>query len=618
MTTQQQYELPAPRWAVRVTDEYKAGLFHCFVLYGNVEDYVGGATGLFLRNYLIQLFEQRDLIVSWNYGTGLVLPTTEQEQLFEAVVNFPKPGAATTGLAGALNAATAGANLPLTDRLKMTRKPGDAIEYINRMMRSKRRVKNVVDAQTGRTRQQAMKYTAIVDYAEAAMPRSESADRALPVVLAELARDEQIGANGHILIMITNDLNGLSEPLLKSGARFEQIEVPYPTAEEREAYFQRIVSQQKNVRLADGVTFAELARLTTGMRFIDIKDICLQAAFDRVLLSSEVVKARKDAILKNEYNQVLSIVEPTYGFEQIGGLAEVKAHLVKTIIKPMREGKVKRVPSGLLFMGPAGTGKTLLARALAKEAGFTFIELALDKVHSMWHGKSQRNFAKVIEAMKNNFPCIVLIDEIDQKMRRGEADGSGSNDAYNYIFAQTLELMGDRTMRGKILWIGCTNRPDIIDDALIRPGRLSMKIPILTTDDSDRAKVLRVIVDEQFADEEGVEMPSNEQYEELAAHMSGYTGAEIGGLAEKAYYLLDEAQGSVYEALKAAFDRILTTTRGIDRMTRLAIENCNDLDILPRQFHDLARQLHNKQSLDQPVANEAPLDEADILSPREL
>jgi transitional endoplasmic reticulum ATPase len=615
MTT---HELPAPQWAVRLTDEYKAGLFHCFVLYGNVEDYVGGATGLFLRNYLIQLFEQRDLVVSWNYGTGLVLPNTEQEQLFETVVNFPKPNTATTGLAGALNAATAGAaQLSLTDRLKMTRKPGEAVEYINRMMRSKRRVKNVTDAQAGRTRQQTMKYTAIVDYAEAAIPRSESADRALPVVLAELARDEQIGANGHILIMITSDLNGLSEPLLKSGARFEQIEVPYPTAEEREAYFQRIVSQQRNIRLADGVTFAELARLTTGMRFLDIKDICLQAAFDRVPLSSEVVKARKDAILKNEYNQVLSIVEPTHGFDSIGGLAEVKEHLQKTVIRPMRGGKFKRVPSGLLFMGPAGTGKTLLARALAKEAGFTFIELALDKVHSKWHGESQRNFAKVIEAIKNNFPCIVLIDEIDQKMRRGEADGSGSNDAYNYIFAQTLELMGDRTMRGKILWIGCTNRPDIIDDALIRPGRLSMKIPILTTDDSDRAKVLKVIVEEQFADEEGVEMPSDEQYEELATHMSGYTGAEIGGLAEKAYYLLDETS-SVYEALKAAFDRILTTTRGIDRMTRLAIENCNDLDILPRQYHALARQLHNKQSLDQPVADEHELDETDILSPREL
>lgn len=603
-------ELPPPDWALRLTREYQAGLFHCFILNGNVEDYVGGATGLFVRNYLVQLFERRDIVVSWNYGTGLVLPTEEQERLFETVVNFPKPNTATTGLAGALNAANAGAAaLSLTDRLKMTRKPSEAIEYINRMMRSKRRMKNV----EGTTRPQPMRYTAIIDYAEATLPNSESADRALPVVLAELARDEQVGAHGHILIMITNDLNSLSEPLRKSGARFEQIEIPFPTSEERAAYFQRIVENQKNVVLADEVTYDELARLTAGMRFIDIKDICLQAAFDDVPLSPQLVKARKDAILMSEYNQVLSIGEHAFGFESIGGLSEVKAHLMKTIIKPMREGKYKRVPPGVLLMGPAGTGKTRLARALAKEAGFTFIELAPDKIHSKWHGESQRNLERALTAIKNNFPCIVFIDEIDQKLRRGESETS---EVYNQVFARIMEVMSDKTLRGKILWIAATNRPDLIDDALLRPGRLSKKIPILTTDDGERSKVLKVIVEDMFADE-SAPLPTDEQYNELAALMTGYTGAEIEGVVEKAFYLIDET-ASVYEALRGAYDKILTTTRGVDRMTRLAIENCNDLDLLPSQYHELARQLHNKQALDQMVEETPLAEESDQFSPREL
>lgn len=588
-----EHQQQAPTWAQELIVKYQSAIAHAFILHGNVQDYISGVPGMFLREYLIASFKNWDVIVSWNNGTGIHLPSPEQEKLFANLVEFPvgaTAGPQAGGLVGALNQ-TAGGAVNLTKALGKTKDPKGAIEYINRLMRVSPPKKQVYNPQRRRDEERAMKFAAIVDYAEALVPNTQP-DPAVSVTLSEIGRDERIGDRENIVILITNDLNGMDEQLRKSGMRWEKIEIPFPELEERARFFEYMLTSEKpNVQLADGITYQDLARLTQGMRYLDLKDIVLKADYAHQPLSQALVKARKDEIMASEFDEVLTVGEHDYGFESIGGMQEVKGHLIKTVIQPMRNGKLNRVPSGILLQGPAGTGKTRLARALAKEAGFTFVELQPAKIHSKWLGDSQRRLERALSAIMNMTPCIVFVDEIDQAFGRGEGSNS---EAYNNVFKRLMEVMADKRNKGKVLWIGATNRADLIDAALLR--RLSKKIPILATEASERQKVLEVITRDTFADEvEETEFPSSEQYQEVALSMDGYTGAEIEGVLEKAVYLYDEGL-SIYEALKEACDRIVPTTRNVDLMTELALRNCNDIDLVPPQYHELFRKLHNKEA----------------------
>lgn len=589
----QQTEITPPAWAQEWTRKYQSAVSHAFLLHGNVQDYVSGTNGQFLREYLVGCLQSWDIIATWNQGTGLELAKEQRDNLFAEVVELPTPGAiagASRGLAGGLNTA-AGASFDLSKALAGLREPKDAINCINRLMRADQPIKLVYNEETDEDEERPMKFAAIIDYAESFLPNEPSADKSLPVVLAELGRDERIGDSSNVIIMIANDLHSVNEQIRKSGMRWEQIEVPTPDTAERARYFEYLLTEEKpQVQLASGVSYHDLALLTSGLRLIDVKDIVLTASFAHVPLSLELVKQRKDEIVTSEYDEVLTIVDNEYGFESLGGMEEIKHNLYKTVVVPMRAGRKKYVPSGILLMGPAGTGKTRLARALAKEIGGTFVELRPEKVHSKWHGESQRRLERALTVIKSLGRTVVFVDEADQAFGRGE---NSANEVYNNVFKRLMEEMSNPLIKGEVLWVAATNRPDLLDDALIRPGRLSKKIPVLATDGTERAKILQAITVSMFGDEE--ELPTPEEYQQLAAHMDGYTGAEIEGVCEKALYLHMDGL-CISEAIRVAYDRILPTTRNVDYMTELALANCNDMDLIPAQYQDLARRLHHKDA----------------------
>jgi SpoVK/Ycf46/Vps4 family AAA+-type ATPase len=330
----------------------------------------------------------------------------------------------------------------------------------------------------------------VIDYAESIAPAVDVAsaenDRSALVTLAEWGRDQRIDERGHLVVLIASDLHDVNERLRKSGARWEQIALPFPSFDERVGFLRQLLSEQSQeppVHLAEGTSYEELARLTTGLRFIDLEDIVLRASFHGQDLSRVLVKQRKDEIMASEYEEVLQVAENEFGFEVLGGLEEVKADLTETVITPMRAGELRVVPQGILLMGPAGTGKTRLARALAKEAGVTFVELQPSKIFSKWVGDTERRLEKALSAIASMTPCIVFIDEIDQAMGRGESGDSGVS---NRVFKRLMEVMADTSQRGKVLFVAASNRADLLDAALLRPGRLDKKIPILAPDGRER------------------------------------------------------------------------------------------------------------------------------------
>src|SRR5712692_3397731 len=269
---------------------------------------------------------------------------------------------------------------------------------------------------------------------------------------------------------------------------------------------------------------------------------------------------------------------------------EVKEDLRESIIAPMHSGQSRLVPQGMLLMGPAGTGKTRLARALAKEAGVTFVELQPSKIFAKFVGDTERRLERAITAIKAMTPCIAFIDETDQAISRGESGDSGVS---NRVFKRLMEVMSDTTLRGKVLWIGATNRPDLLDTALLRPGRLDKKIPILAPDAKERASILSVLTKFAFSQEK---LPTEQEYLQLADLMENYTGAEIEGIIGKAVALHAREKLSVIQALTQAYERIIPTTQNIEAMTRLALMHCNDLDLVPAHLRELARSVRHPQS----------------------
>ena len=187
-----------------------------------------------------------------------------------------------------------------------------------------------------------------------------------------------------------------------------------------------------------------------------------------------LIARRKREILERECFGLVEFVEPAHGFEVVGGMDEVKKDLL-VIAENIREGRTSRVPMGILFTGPMGTGKTFVAEAFAKECGLTTIKLK--NFRSKWVGATEGNLEKILNVIQAIGQVVVIIDEGDRAF--GSGDGEGDGGTSSRVIARIKEFMSDTSNRGRILFLVMTNRPDKLDVDLKRAGRLDRKIPFL-------------------------------------------------------------------------------------------------------------------------------------------
>jgi transitional endoplasmic reticulum ATPase len=574
-----------PAWGRELSARYNSGITHAFLLHGNVGDYVGGVSGQALRNYLMASFAKREIVVYWNRATGFIFAKQNMKQQFAVLCGLVqnRPASLTStrsGLGAALNTA-AGATDPLALIDQAGRQPTAALGLIDQALHASQE-------QRSSSQERGMRIAVIIDYVESIAPQADPIlpeDRQALVLLSEWGRDASVGQMEHILVLIAAQLSDVHERLRRSGARWEQLEIPFPNLEERKEFVESQINEV-GVTLAEGFTSETLARMTTGLRFIDIEDILLRSAYQKQSVAPSLVKKRKDEIVGSEFEEVLQLVDTETGFETIGGMEEVKADLIENVVKPMKSGEFRRVPMGILLMGPAGTGKTRLAKGLAKEAGVTFVELQPSKIFSKWVGDTERRLERALTAIKQMTPCIVFIDEIDQAVGRGESGDSGVS---NRVFKRLMEVMSDTSLRGRVVFVAASNRPDLLDAALLRPGRLDKKIPILAPNVAERAAILSVLTKQAFGSKG---LPLASAYADLASQMEDYTGAEIEAIVGKAVQLRGaHSDWTITQALTEAYQRIIPSTQDIHRMTQLALMHCNDLDLVPAHLRELARSV---------------------------
>jgi SpoVK/Ycf46/Vps4 family AAA+-type ATPase len=489
-----------PAWAEDLRRRYLRGEASMFVLHGNVYDVVlyqrrMMALTEFLTDVLLK--ESKETIAVYNVATG---------------VRFSKRADTLTTI----------------DDLLLSTDKARVFAAIERLLVG------------------SLKTAVIMEYAEAIAPAGDSnfqgdSDRAAIVTLHRWSALPEIERGDNVVLLIAENLTELA-PKLISNPKVAVIEVPMPDRETR-----REAARLADTRLTerDGERYAEitaglkaiqiasiltppsvaeeessdreafiisllgsgtgaserahkLAALTSDLSHDEIKELLAPAAAAPAMdatIPGPLERARKETdrliadrkrdILERECFGLIEFVEPEHGFEVVGGMEEVKKDLL-VIAENIREGRTSRVPMGILFTGPMGTGKTFVAEAFAKECGLTTIKLK--NFRSKWVGATEGNLEKILNVIRAIGQVVVIIDEGDRAF--GNTDGEGDGGTSSRVIARIKEFMSDTSNRGRILFLVMTNRPDKLDVDLKRAGRLDRKIPFLYAQTAEEVELV--------------------------------------------------------------------------------------------------------------------------------
>src|SRR3984893_6503471 len=252
----------------------------------------------------------------------------------------------------------------------------------------------------------------------------------------------------------------------------------------------------------------------------------------------------------------LSADSPKISFRDVAGVDEAveELHEIKEFLENPKKFQAlgARIPTGVLLYGPPGTGKTLLARAVAGEAGVPFFSISGSDFVEMFVGVGASRVRDLFEQAKQNSPCIIFMDEIDAAGRHRGAGLGGGHDEREQTLNQLLVEMDGFEAKDNIIMIAATNRPDILDPALLRPGRFDRQIPVSNPDMAGRRAVLRV-------HSQGKPIAPDADLDGLAKRTVGMSGADLANVVNEAALLTARENGTVITgpALEEAVDRVV-------------------------------------------------------------
>lgn len=542
-------------WMKEIQTKWNAAVAHTFLLSGNVWDTVDGVNGLTDCLMQLPLIKERDIVIKYSLSAGITFPYPPHKQLFVKAFGLPDE-----------DEENMEEFMPTETNSCLS-----AIEKMLRMTQDKETV--------------SPKTALVIEYAEMLLPDAElssmaQADRKTLNTILRWAKE--LSAIGAPIILIAENLSEVHSLLKTTSSRIETIQVPLPTVEKRQQYIEALIKQYEDsteIVLSAPV----IAKMTGGLRLLHIEDIFLKC--EGSVLNEEAVKERKKELVDIEFGKIIEIYQPEKSFADIGGLSHVKNFLQKNVITPIKGGNKKRVPMGILFPGPPGTGKTFITECLAKETGLSCAALNLSKINDKWVGSSERNLEKALDCITALSPVLVIIDEIDQiGLSRENAGDSGVS---NRLFKRLLEFMSNPKIRGEIVFVGLTNRPDNMDPALKRAGRFDKKIPILAPDKEERREILRVL----FGKYGIKESLSPKDYQTISDQTDRYTGADLEALVLKASEVAEDNGKEVkIKSMAHALWAYRPALKDNERMTALALKECNDLDLLPPEYREEIRK----------------------------
>lgn len=421
-----------------------------------------------------------------------------------------------------------------------------------------------------------------IDEIDAIAPKREEVTGEVErrVVAQILALMDGLKERGKVIVIgATNRPDALDQALRRPGRFDREIELRVP---DREGRMEILEIHTRAMPLSDDVNISKLAETTHGFVGADLAALCREAAMNalrRVLPDIDLQEQRiapeildKLFVTSNDFIDSMKSISPSALREvfievpnvhwgDIGGLQELKESLKEVVEWPLSNiSSFQRIgvqPSkGILLFGPPGTGKTLLTKAVATESKANFISVKGSEILSKWFGESERKIAEIFKKAKQASPCIIFFDEIDAIAPiRGSAAGEPrvTERMVNTILS---EMDGLEELRGVVV-IGATNRPDLMDPALLRPGRFDEVVLVPPPDENARKEILRVHVGNMALDDDV-------KLKELAKKTEGYTGADIEVLCRKAGMIALHEDMNIpkvsYRHFKAALKKINPST----------------------------------------------------------
>jgi SpoVK/Ycf46/Vps4 family AAA+-type ATPase len=446
-----------PPWAAIMARKYYAGEASHFLLHNNIFDLVQcGQEYTSLPNYLQRELVGSKHLVTYNRSQGIEFGSQEAERSFQAQLRVADP----------LQSREWAKQLP--------KDPARALPLIEHFLLYGEQV------------------AVIINFLETIVPAGEvsymsSEDRTNFVTLQRWITSSRLLKKDNIVILIAEHLAEL-HPRIRENSRLAAIEITYPDEQQRREFIRYLFSQLPQLK-AD-VTDEQLALVTSGLNRIHLNSLLRSSAAEQDGLTLEKIRRKKKELIEAECVGLVEFVQPRYGLDSVGGMAQAKAAM-QSIAETIRKGAVDEAPMGILISGPVGTGKTFLAECFAHDCGLNVV--AFKNFRERWVGSSEANLEKILNLLHTLAPIVVIVDEADATLGTRESGGDSGVDAR--IFSKLAAAMGDTRNRGRILWILMTSRPDLLPIDLKRQGRAEEHISLFYPDsEGDRLAVVTAML----------------------------------------------------------------------------------------------------------------------------
>lgn len=414
-----------------------------------------------------------------------------------------------------------------------------------------------------------------IDEIDSIAPRREKAGGEVEkrIVSQLLTLMDGMKPTSKVVVMAATNRPQVIEPALRRPGRFDrELDMGIPDEEGRLEILQ---IKTRDMRLGKDVDLEILARGSHGYVGADIQQLCMEAALECIRNKMGLIDFDKDSVDKKildsiivegkHFDFAMGIVAPSslrenqvevpdVHWDDVGGLEDVKRELHETVQYPVEHAekyiKFGMSPSkGVLFYGPSGCGKTLLAKAIANECGANFISIKGPELLTQWFGESEANVRELFDKARAASPCILMFDEMDSIAKTRGSGGGGSSEAGDRVINQILTEIDGVGARKNVFVIGATNRPDILDPAVIRPGRLDQLIYIPLPDLASRLAIFKAQLRKSPID-------PDVDLEVLAKSTHGFSGADLAEICTSASKL------AIREAILATEERLQKVEAG--------------------------------------------------------
>jgi transitional endoplasmic reticulum ATPase len=362
--------------------------------------------------------------------------------------------------------------------------------------------------------------------------RDEDADMENRVVAQLLTLMDGLETTGEVVVVgATNRIDGVDEALRRGGRFDREIEIGVPDESGRREI---LAVHTRGMPLADDVDLDRLAARTHGFVGADLDSLVREAAMAALRWDREELRVgRADvetalaAIVPSAMREYVA-ESPQVDFDDVGGLAATKARLREAVewpleYAPLFEETSTDPPTGILLYGPPGTGKTLLARATAGESGVNFLRVAGPELLDRYVGESEKAVRELFERARQTAPAIVFVDEIDAVAGRRQ----GGDDVTERVVSQLLSELDGAAENPTLVVLAATNRKDVLDPAILRPGRLEQHVEVPDPHEDARREILAVHT-------RGKPLGDDVDLDEIAAATANYSGADLEALVRQA------------------------------------------------------------------------------------